>query len=74
LYKWTMFDARKKTHLETANVPSQDQLQTRLDVSVQYRIDGSMASKIQPVEACVVCSLKSIYRINSSSCQRPLIP
>lgn len=25
-----MFDARKKTHLETANVPSQDQLQTAL--------------------------------------------
>jgi len=46
LYKWTMFDARKKTHLETANVPSQDQLQTRLDVSVQYRIDGTMAAKI----------------------------
>ena len=46
LYKWTMFDARKKTHLETANVPSQDQLQTRLDVSVQYRIDGAMAAKI----------------------------
>jgi len=46
LYKWTMFDARKKTHLETANVPSQDQLQTKLDVSVQYRIDGAMASRI----------------------------
>jgi len=46
LYKWTMFDARKKTHLETANVPSQDQLQTKLDVSVQYRIDGAMAAKI----------------------------
>ena len=46
LYQWTMFDARKKTHLETANVPSQDQLQTKLDVSVQYRIDGAMAAKI----------------------------
>ncbi|MDH3804999.1 MAG: prohibitin family protein, partial [Gammaproteobacteria bacterium] len=28
LYRWTTFDARQKTHLETANVPSQDQLQT----------------------------------------------
>ena len=46
LYSWTLFDARQKTHLETANVPSQDQLQTRLDVSVQYRIDGSMAPEI----------------------------
>ena len=46
LYRWTMFDAREKTHLETANVPSQDQLQTRLDVSVQFRIDGAMAPRI----------------------------
>ena len=46
LYRWTMYDARQKTHLETANVPSQDQLQTKLDVSVQYCIDGTMASRI----------------------------
>ena len=25
LYRWTMYDAREKTHVETANVPSQDQ-------------------------------------------------
>jgi regulator of protease activity HflC (stomatin/prohibitin superfamily) len=43
LYKWVMFDAREQTHMETASVPSQDQLQTKLDVSVQYRIDGAMA-------------------------------
>jgi hypothetical protein len=41
-----MFNARNKTHLETANVPGQDQLQTKLDVCVQYRIDGTMAAKI----------------------------
>ncbi len=46
LYRWMLFDARQKTHLETANVPSQDQLQTKLDVSVQYQIDGSMAPQI----------------------------
>lgn len=46
LYRWVLFDARQQTHLETANVPSQDQLQTKLDVSVQYRIDGSMAPDI----------------------------
>jgi regulator of protease activity HflC (stomatin/prohibitin superfamily) len=46
LYRWILFDARQKTHQETANVPSQDQLQTRLDVSVQYQIDGSMAPEI----------------------------
>ncbi len=46
LYRWTIYDAREKTHHETANVPSQDQLQTKLDVSVQYRIDGQMAQDI----------------------------
>jgi len=46
LYRWVLFDARQKTHQETANVPSQDQLQTRLDVSVQYQVDGSMAPEI----------------------------
>ena len=46
LYRWTVFDARQKTHQETANVPSQDQLQTKLDVSVQYQLDGSMAPEI----------------------------
>lgn len=46
LYRWTIFDARQKTHLESANVPTQDQLQTRLDVSVQYRIDRTMAPEI----------------------------
>jgi regulator of protease activity HflC (stomatin/prohibitin superfamily) len=46
LYRWVLFDARQQTHMETANVPSQDQLQTKLDVSVQYRIDGTMAPHI----------------------------
>ncbi len=46
LYKWSLFDARQKTHQEQAEVPSQDQLTTTLDVSVQYRIDGQMAPKI----------------------------
>jgi regulator of protease activity HflC (stomatin/prohibitin superfamily) len=46
LYRWMLFDARQQTHMETANVPSQDQLQTKLDVSVQFRIDGSMAPEI----------------------------
>lgn len=46
LYRWILFDAREKTHLETASVPSQDQLQTKLDVSVQYRLNGEMAPLI----------------------------
>jgi regulator of protease activity HflC (stomatin/prohibitin superfamily) len=78
LYKWTMFDARKKTHLETANVPSQDQLQTRLDVSVQYRIDGAMASKIlgatgtaeAAVRVHLVPKLRSLLREQGKSVRR----
>ena len=38
LYDWHLYDVREKTHQETASVPSQDQLQTRVDVSVQYRL------------------------------------
>ena len=78
LYSWTMFDAREKTHLETANVPSQDQLQTRLDVSVQYRIDGVMAPRIleetgdaeSAVRVHLIPKLRSLLREQGKSIQR----
>ena len=78
LYRWTMFDARQKTHKEVANVPSQDQLQTRLDVSVQYRIDGSMASRIlgdtgtaaAAVQVHLVPKLRSALREQGKSIKR----
>lgn len=78
LYRWTMFDAREKTHLETANVPSQDQLQTKLDVSVQFRIDGSMAPDILEqtgdAEAAVrihlIPKLRSLLREQGKSIER----
>ena len=46
LYQWHFYDVRQKTHSETSNVPSQDQLQTKIDVSVQYRIVGNQAPSI----------------------------
>jgi regulator of protease activity HflC (stomatin/prohibitin superfamily) len=46
LYQWYLYDVRQKTHSETSNVPSQDQLQTKIDVSVQYRIVGHQAPSI----------------------------
>jgi regulator of protease activity HflC (stomatin/prohibitin superfamily) len=46
LFDWYLYDVRQKTHSETSNVPSQDQLQTKIDVSVQYRIVGSEAPSI----------------------------
>jgi regulator of protease activity HflC (stomatin/prohibitin superfamily) len=78
LYRWTTFDARQKTHLETANVPTQDQLQTRLDVSVQYRIDGSMAPDIleqtgnpeSAVRVHLVPKLRSLLREQGKSIKR----
>ena len=78
LYGWTMFDAREKTHIETANVPSQDQLQTRLDVSVQYRIDATMAPRIleetgdaeSAVRVHLVPKLRSLLREQGKSIKR----
>jgi regulator of protease activity HflC (stomatin/prohibitin superfamily) len=46
LYSWELYDTREKTHKETAQVPTQDQLQTRVDVSVQYNINPAMAPQI----------------------------
>ena len=46
LYDWTFFDTRAKTLKESAAVPSQDQLKTQIDVSVQYHIDGNKAVRI----------------------------
>ncbi|HNP64759.1 MAG TPA: SPFH domain-containing protein [Woeseiaceae bacterium] len=78
LYRWTMYDAREKTHVETANVPSQDQLQTKLDVSVQYRIDGAMAPVIleetgdeaAAVRVHLVPKLRSLLREQGKSIVR----
>ncbi len=46
LLSWHLYDVRQKTHKEVAAVPSQDQLQTQVDVSVQYRLMESMAPRI----------------------------
>jgi len=78
LYSWTMFDARQKTHKEEANVPSQDQLQTKLEVSVQYRIDSQMASTIlgdtgtavAAVQVHLVPKLRSAVREQGKSIKR----
>jgi regulator of protease activity HflC (stomatin/prohibitin superfamily) len=46
LYNWVSFDAREKTLKESSQVPTRDQLQTKVDVSVQWRINGPMAPQI----------------------------
>ena len=45
-YEWFLYDVRQKSHLEEANVPSQDQLQTKIQVSVQFRLMNESAPKI----------------------------
>ena len=78
LYRWTLYDARQQTHLETASVPSQDQLQTKLDVSVQYRIIGSMApiiledtgDALKAVEVHLKPKLRSLLREQGKSIKR----
>jgi prohibitin 1 len=78
LYRWTVFDARERTHMESAAVPSQDQLQTKLDVSVQYRIDGEMAPTIlqetgdaeTAVRVHLIPKLRSLLREQGKSIRR----
>jgi len=43
LYAWYLFDTRQKTLKEVAQVPTRDQLQTKVDLSVQYKVDAAMA-------------------------------
>ncbi len=46
LLRWHDFDVRENTHKESAQVPTRDQLQTKVDVSVQWRINPAMAAEI----------------------------
>lgn len=45
-YTWHTYDTRQKSWKESSQVPTQDQLQTKVDVSVQYRINGNNAPEI----------------------------
>lgn len=78
LYSWHTYDIRQKTHKETASVPSQDQLSTDIDVSVQYRLIESMASKVlqetgtadQAVEVHLIPKVRSLLREQGKSIVR----
>jgi regulator of protease activity HflC (stomatin/prohibitin superfamily) len=78
LYAWYFFDTREKTHMEQAAVPSQDQLQTRIDVSVQYRINRDMAASIlketgtvqDAIAVQLVPKLRSLLREQGKSIKR----
>jgi len=78
LYRWSLFDARNKTHIETANVPSQDQLQTKIDVSVQYRLMRAEAPDIlretglarEVVNVHLIPKLRSLLREQGKTIKR----
>jgi len=78
LYSWTEFDVREKTHKEHAQVPSQDQLQTSIDVSVQYRLNGAQAAHMlqttggmeQLLEVQLVPKLRSLLREQGKTIKR----
>ncbi len=70
LYQWYDFDIRSDTITETASVPSQDQLQTRMDVSVKFRVNESdtpntlqqFGDKSRLVSIQLIPSLRSTLR------------
>ncbi|RMH11718.1 MAG: prohibitin family protein [Gammaproteobacteria bacterium] len=78
LYRWTDYDARQKTHMETAEVPSQDQLTTKIDVSVQYRLKADMAPSIlaetgtaeQVISVHLIPKLRSALREQGKTIKR----
>lgn len=78
LLSWRIYDVRQKTHKETAGVPSQDQLTTQIDVSVQYRLIESMAPEIlkdtgtpeQTIQVHLVPRVRSLLREQGKSIER----
>ncbi len=78
LYEWSIFDLREQTIEETASVPTQDQLQTKIDVSVQFRLIGPMAPLIRRdsgtfsrvVQVHLIPKLRSLLREQGKSIVR----
>jgi regulator of protease activity HflC (stomatin/prohibitin superfamily) len=77
-YQWVLFDVRQTTLKETAQVPTRDQLQTKIDISVQYRLDGERAPEIlretgdvqRVVSVQLIPFLRSLVREEGSKIQR----
>ena len=78
LFEWYIYDTRQQTHLEVANVPSQDQLRTKLEVSVQYRMISEQAPQIlqqtgnfaKVIEVHLVPKLRSLLREQGKAIKR----
>jgi regulator of protease activity HflC (stomatin/prohibitin superfamily) len=78
LFHWTFYDVRQKTHQESANVPTQDQLETSVDMSLQYNIIGDLAPIVleetgtaeAAIEVHLVPKLRSALREQAKSIKR----
>ena len=78
MLKWQLYDVRQKTWVEKSLVPTQDQLQTSVDVSVQYRIIGSATPKIlqntgnakSMIDVHLVPKLRSVIREQGKTIKR----
>ncbi len=78
LLDWHFFDVRQKSHKETANVPTQDQLQTRVEVSVQYRLSRKDTPRVlketgtirDVLSVHMVPKLRSLLREQGKSVKR----
>jgi regulator of protease activity HflC (stomatin/prohibitin superfamily) len=78
LYQWYDFEVRADTITETASVPSQDQLQTQMDVSVKFRVNSAdtpntyakFGDKSRLVSVQLIPSLRSTLREAGKSIAR----
>jgi regulator of protease activity HflC (stomatin/prohibitin superfamily) len=78
LYAWHEFDVREKSHKEQAQVPSQDQLQTKIDVSVQFRLNANNVAAMlqttggmeQLLDVQLVPKLRSLLREQGKTIKR----
>ena len=71
LYVWKNMNVQEKTHKMTAvEVPTRDQLLTKVDMSIQYRLDASQATRMyqetgdesQMVQVHLIPKVRSLVR------------
>ena len=78
LYEFEHYDVRENTLMEKANVPSQDQQITEIDVSVQYRLIGELTPTIlresgstsRAVQVHLIPKLRSTIREQGKTVKR----
>lgn len=78
LLRWRLYDVRQKTHFEQSSVPTQDQLSTNVDVSIQYKlipekapvILGETGNAEEVIEVHLVPKLRSYIREQGKSIER----